>query len=639
MAQRSPKNASKSTPKGAFAWWVWVVALAGVVGIGFCLTSFGFRPAAKLAFVWPSGERLTYEIRGNATTSTSVEALMPGQTSAPQWQSQSHSLDALLHLEVGEGSAQGSTVLLATLEPQPQVGTPWRARVHLGEDGTVEGVEFLNELSPNQKAQALSWVGLFQVKWPPSGAERWTSTEVDMNGTYQADYQLKKEKGSLVFIRKQNVRYLPPAEEGLSQSPFQTAEAKKRLATKGTAEGRFDVQLGRLLDWGGHRQSEIWMGGKEVGRSQTQFQMKFLEAKPLKKGVKGQWPGGESEELANPEELARSSGRNLEKLSGESVYEDIRRELLKKNLGSETADSLLEGLKTLGEARLSDLTTQASQLEALIVLRPEEALRLGRSLADLSPEGSAFKLIASVLGKVGHAQAQQALREAISQAQGVEMLTIELASVPYPEQASEDLLRTLANGETSHPTFSAATYGLGRMAHRLKSQAPERAQKVMSELGDLLQESEQMEEKVFYLNALANIGLPQQLPLLRPHLSHADGNVRKSAYAALRFIPGEESENLLVAAIQKDAEPEVRSQAAWALGFRPWSETQSDLTEERLRQEKSPLVLRALLENLARAAAEDPKAQKTLRWFASVCAEPDLLRYTNGLVASLPNNL
>jgi hypothetical protein len=70
------------------------------------------------------------------------------------------------------------------------------------------------------------------------------------------------------------------------------------------------------------------------------------------------------------------------------------------------------------------------------------------------------------------------------------------------------------------------------------------------------------------LAALGNLGSAAVTPRLRAALASGDSRIRAAAARALRLVPDEEADRLLVATLRRDQDPTVRAAAIFAAGFR-----------------------------------------------------------------------
>jgi HEAT repeat protein len=139
-----------------------------------------------------------------------------------------------------------------------------------------------------------------------------------------------------------------------------------------------------------------------------------------------------------------------------------------------------------------------------------------------------------------------------------------LSRVSTPTAETVQTLKTLR----VDPTVSTqATYGLGTALHHLQQQDPALADDVRGALTQQLQGAKDPGAQAAVLTALGNAGDPNTLETIRGYITSPDPSVRAAAGQALRRIPGQDADALLVQ-LCSDPSPAVRYSAVDAIGER-----------------------------------------------------------------------
>ncbi|MBI5866174.1 MAG: HEAT repeat domain-containing protein, partial [Planctomycetes bacterium] len=243
----------------------------------------------------------------------------------------------------------------------------------------------------------------------------------------------------------------------------------------------------------------------------------------------------------------------------------------------------------LGSIALADLLAQLAEAErsinpeeqvaelylkfkALCFLDPASAHDLGALLIQASVEAPRAGLFASVLGTVGHSDAQRALIAAINaRADDWEALALLIpalgdAATPAPEAVAA--LEHLIGGTQDERIRSTAQLALGNMARSVARSSPERASRIVSAVLDDLGRTNDEPTKRTLLLVLGNCGATEALPEIRPYLESDALDLRSAAFAALRFVDGPQIDALLIGALAEDPAESVRLEALDAFAVR-----------------------------------------------------------------------
>ncbi|GAB4496085.1 MAG: hypothetical protein OHK0052_05370 [Anaerolineales bacterium] len=143
---------------------------------------------------------------------------------------------------------------------------------------------------------------------------------------------------------------------------------------------------------------------------------------------------------------------------------------------------------------------------------------------------------------------------------------INLALLAEPTQTALDSVQRVLQTSPITEHIQTATLAWGAMAGSLLETHPISATLIAADLRSQLDVAATPEQISLLLNALGNIGQDDLPTLLTPYFSSPDSNAQWAAYWALRHVPGQPAEDLLIAALEDDSlSPFVKKGAALAL--------------------------------------------------------------------------
>lgn len=139
-----------------------------------------------------------------------------------------------------------------------------------------------------------------------------------------------------------------------------------------------------------------------------------------------------------------------------------------------------------------------------------------------------------------------------------------LSLVEAPVESSFTAVATLARGGTA-PLNKMAVKVLGAMAGNVARTQPQTFDMVTGALLQGLQAAGDEQTKVLYINALGNSGHPNMLALLDSYFTDASTPVKNAAYFALRKVPGQEVETKLAIDLGKEELPPPTKQVIFGV--------------------------------------------------------------------------
>lgn len=278
----------------------------------------------------------------------------------------------------------------------------------------------------------------------------------------------------------------------------------------------------------------------------------------------------QSRELLSAESLAGM----LDMRNTPSIPSSASAELDDARIAGRTMPGLL--------AQLTDLQALASNRE----LTDAEEQRLGRAhiglralltrdveaveaaVEHLEDGGPVTDILIAALGEAGTPQTQAALRDALDEGALTELqrlaVTRSLSRVAHP---TESTLNSLAELRDDRKLGKQASYGMGSNIFRLQQDDPELAERALEELLRDLAEATTDGARIRALISLGNAGHPGALESIAAYRNAASPSVRAAVAKALRRIPGDRADELLVGVLM-DSSPTVRESAVGAISGR-----------------------------------------------------------------------
>jgi hypothetical protein len=511
--------------------------------------------------------------------------------------------------------------------------------------GRVLTVQFDPGMSVLSQGYIRALLGLTQFVLPSNNpkSNAWTAEEEDPNGRYIARYQVELGRpggaSAVQTVRKQKLRYLQARRrvQGVNE------EIRPTALPSGALVARIDRQRGLLLSLTGAETQSLVMRGTKVGRSVTGLRLQYLGPEKV----------GAAERAALRRALAAPARRPAaQRLSSTGSREASEAAIQRNQLGDATLESLLAALAR-ADAEAAAARAAGNQpglstplylkLKALVYLHPEHSSRLGALLAGADPNRVMATLVTGALGAVGHPQAQAALVDAIrSHSRNSAALAQELAAlagVAHPTPLAEATMRDQAAHAPTRDLRVMADLALGTMARNLtNSQRPEetrRAARIVDEIVRKLAAAHG-EAARLQLMALGNAGSARALPAIDRFLADRSPILRASAAAALRFIDDARVDARLTRCLAGDPAPEVRGEAAGALGFRVPTAATLAAQQRAFRAERAEGVRLAILSNLGRAETAFPRLRDWIQGTAAHDPSPNVRKAAANLLTASP---
>ncbi len=293
-------------------------------------------------------------------------------------------------------------------------------------------------------------------------------------------------------------------------------------------------------------------------------------------------------------------------------------------------------------ARLGAADTQARgylflRIAALFRLDAGAARAAARSVLDHTA-GAATPVVIGALGEAGTPQAQAGLGQVLAApALDAESRSRAAIALGLTADPTVDTLDALAQEATRDDADVSATATLaeGTAVLHLRGSDGDAAGRQIDALLARFAAATDDDERALVLRALGNTGDLRILPAVQQGLASADPMVRVAATEALRLVPGDAIDALLLASL-RDPYGLVRAAAVFATGERslvPYAAT-FDRTE---RGDRDVTVRRAVVELAGARFTELPALRAIVAYAADRDPDPELRETAKQLLAT-PNS-
>jgi HEAT repeat protein len=412
----------------------------------------------------------------------------------------------------------------------------------------AQGGELVGLRTPVQTSFVIQvWQALaasMQFKTTGPDESEWEVEEDDTVGTYLAAYRSRGEGA----FEKRKLRYLQVRAPGLTYSRV-FSEAAFRFASNGGID-RLGVRETLQVEA---------LPPLPALRSETEIELHALPGDFVDVDVENLRAAAQAFPLVRPSQVAAGlSPAELDEARAGRM--DLAQALALLRAERERPD---RGTLTEEEKRGAGRAYVA--LTALLRRHPDGLKTVEAEVRAGSPLS---ETLIEALRDAGSAEAQAVLRELVtlpSLDEARRMLAARALShveVPTPETVA-----ALTQLQTDDTLGLQATYGLGSNIYRLQKTDPARASSLLAALERRLFAAATDHERATLLTALGNAGHPDALGSIRWFVEDGSVEVRAAAAQALRRIPGETADGLLVT-LSKDANEHVRFRAIDAISER-----------------------------------------------------------------------
>ena len=451
------------------------------------------------------------------------------------------------------------------------------------------------------------------VQYEVHGENSWDSEESDATGVYHAHYENAADAGtderSLLRTKDRYTQMLTA--KGLVPAG---SEVKLRVA------GRTDMAL----------DGEGWPLSVNINELTTTVVGKGMNDITSARRDDLQLTSSDDERGALGSFFREGQGYETVSLQSLELFVGQRQSADVAVVKGRSLKVLLAGLDVADEKESIEATTA---LESYMRLHPSDAASLGSRMRHYD---AGAKRIYGALAACGTPESQEVLAEILrdrkAPTEAREDAAISLSMAENPQRESLDSLRQMMSDKDDEVS-SAAKLAAGNVARKVGDAHPDAATDVVTDLLARLDAARDVSEQVVLLRALGNAGDARVLPYAERYLASVVGFVRAAACDAVTFVKSPEADDLLVRAMLRDEESDVRISAIRVSGYRPFDAYASVLTHIESNDKQSSVRM-AGVERLGMSVG-DPRALATLQSVAANDADDEVKIAAQGILSSL----
>ncbi|APR82433.1 Phycocyanin alpha-subunit phycocyanobilin lyase [Minicystis rosea] len=505
-------------------------------------------------------------------------------------------LDAGLHttlaLTLVERDAEGFTVRAELREPKFDTAAPGARDLAsalsrpfvftMRETGEIGSFSFPKGSPPEVIGLLKDLVTSFQMVAPPAPQASWQTTEEDASGEYQASYVKRTgslHKSKIAYQRARGARGLVPLAGAYEVRSAIDFELDASGWPRAIAE---DESL------------HIKAGTMDV-LSTRKTTAKLLAIDHLSKVA-----------TVDPQSLLPDSVGEAE------AFARAKESAAKGLVGGRNFVQIADDLRSDSVSTRNDATVA---LSALFRLEPEATKGAVDTILHGRLDEESKARISTALGSAGTPEAQRALGSILTSPDADSTAQARAAAalgLSHNQMAENEELLTTAMTSPANDVKSAATLALGNSIRSAGAGGTLDTKGALETLIEGLEQAKSPDEKRVYLEALGNSGDADALSAITPYLTSDELELRTVATFALRFIPGD-AVNQLILAATKDGEIAVRSAAVNTVRFRPLAPLRAAI-DGLLRHDPSESVRLAIISALNLKRAEDASVDTSIRW-------------------------
>lgn len=457
-------------------------------------------------------------------------------------------------------------------------------------------------------------IALVELPFPSDRLSSWKAEENSFLRRWPALFRLKDlSKEEAIFVKTYDKSRMSDKIQITGEGHFRYSREKKHLVS---IEGKRTIG------------EELMDGRRTEGRLDYAIRLESL--KRLERSDLSYFPSPQNPMKSGPRFVADSPTGDeqlklMEMRSFVSILEGSKKEEVRNELQS------------LDPSAPDQSNTKLYQkLDALMKIDPLSARMFGPMLKDLDYSDKRLVLLMQAMISASTPEAQTAIREAVMASdenpQKAGRMLTELSFVKTPSKESEHFFRELIRSAPPE-TARRAEYALANVAHFVKDVDHARAVAIANEQSVQLLSADKASDRsalLHHITTLGNIGLTEQIDTLMPYLKSQDGEIRDSAYQALRFVDSDRARALLLLGLE-DADDRVREGSSYALGFTPGTDATVRAYEDRLKVERNETVLKQMLTHLTAMTDRSAEARKILRDFLTNCGKPSICNYASSM--------
>jgi HEAT repeat protein len=477
--------------------------------------------------------------------------------------------------------------------------------VELEPDGAVKTIHFAESMPAMGRNIVRDLLSHRSMRLPPQPANEWKTEEISLDGKYPASYRVASASPSRVEVTKRR---------GNDDAARSRVRDKPQVHYLDGSVAQIRLENNWLHDLESSTEVEIMSGKKAMAKTRTRvvFHESAVEARRI-------------DDLRT----AFTALGNNRVLRGDLAATEVEQRLDDKIQRDQLKDDTWDTLWAKATDPAVNEPEVFLQLRALFKLHPEECKKAADALIRAgSSKDTAFMLLTNALTATGTPEAQAALRAAIDGSAGKrdhqQVMVADLGMLINPDQETEAYARDLLANHIDGETRNVAQLALGSMARALAETEPQRAEVLVNEALQRARDAKSLDERAAALHALGNTTSSRALDTLRAAVSDPDYRVRTTAAAALRYIDGDEVEQLLLGLAGRDPEHSVRAEAVSSLNRRLLGPETFEALAQIVRRDPAEAVRQSVISVIASSADQFPEAESVLEWVAQHDRQKDV---------------
>jgi hypothetical protein len=416
-------------------------------------------------------------------------------------------------------------------------------------EGMVTSLSFEPKAGSDARGTIKSLVAKSQIVEHRRGASptSWVALEEDPTGEYEADYTREADP---LHLRKERTRYLRVATEG----------GLRGVAELGTVALKDDTRItltkdGELEEIASTTETELRFGqGMPVVHSTTTLAAHLTETHRETgslAAMNAEWKRQRTVDMASAPGQDDPDGK-------EAAERKADERVVKKA----TLTDLERALANVPRGATRERGAQVGRLTSDFRLHPEDAQKIVSYVQTASVADG--QSITAALGGAGTPESLKALVDiANTPATAMDVRVNAIGALAINAVPSTESVQALKQ-MTANPNpdiSSASTLALGAAAAAVRATDPGTYQDAVGMLLANLAAAQTPQEMVLGLRALGNSRDPRVLQAAEQAMSGQPTEVRVAAVAAVRFVPGAETDDFVSTTMRNDPDEPVRIQA------------------------------------------------------------------------------
>ncbi|WP_300521986.1 HEAT repeat domain-containing protein [Aminiphilus sp.] len=536
-------------------------------------------------------------------------------------------LAGVLHLRVASADAESVTATLRfgplTCEvfgqPAPEMAerlsVPFAVR--FARDGRIDAVHLPEAIPEGERIVAEEALRAAEIVLSGDAAA-WTALESHRTGEYEARY----ERGEGGTIRKRKIRYLDAA------SPVRV----EVLSSDMTARLSSTVWLASAE---GLEFLAASSGGAPLFRTRLAFSLREISGEPDLSA-----PPARAKPVSGTATPSPAPGAATSSPGGAASPSPVSGSGATSPSEAGRFTLLLDAFDRRDQERFEELL-------ALLQADPELGAEVVARILDPRTEDALQAALVDLLGTSGTPEAQRFLlglaENPVASSMNALRAVIALGGVASPTEEAQSGLWRLARAkgdERVEDLANTSLLALGVIAATLGTTgdpaAAEASRSIVDGLSEVLDGASGPELRVT-LKAIGNTGNPAAAERVGAFLRAENPATRAAAATALRRMPGEAVETLLLATLAAENVPQVRGALVRSLGTREPDERIVSTLAASAQAEESPLVRGEMIRTLAKGSDRFPAVRETFQRMLDTETDPQNLELLRRFLSRTPS--